>query len=326
MLKTTIIPVASGKGGVGKTFLTANLAIALAEMGHSTIAIDMDLGGSNLSSFLGLPNRFPGTGDFLKARTAELEELLVPTSTPNLTFIPGEGRTPFLANIPYAQKVRLISRIKTLTADYILLDLGAGTAFNTLDFFRIAPYGLIITTPEYPAVMNMLAFIKNFFLRTIVRSFVKNQPVLDLLRSTFKQPMTTQQLTLEVLQSKISAIDSKAGEVLASLCKNYRPRVIFNMGEEPDEMKIAGQINKSLKKILSLEVDYFGFIFNDPTVRLSVKKQTSFLPDNRKSIAALSIVRIVERIVKFWENPIHKSARRIMESSQRFYDDWAREN
>ena len=70
-----IIPVASGKGGVGKTFIAANLAIALAEMGHRVIAVDLDLGGSNLHSFLGLSNRHPGIGDFLKARTAELDEL-----------------------------------------------------------------------------------------------------------------------------------------------------------------------------------------------------------------------------------------------------------
>ena len=74
-----IVPIASGKGGVGKTFLTANLAIALAEAGHRTIAVDMDLGGSNLYSFLGIPNRFPGIGDFLKARSAELEDLQVKT-------------------------------------------------------------------------------------------------------------------------------------------------------------------------------------------------------------------------------------------------------
>ena len=67
-----IIPVASGKGGVGKSFLTANLGFALGEMGHRTVAVDMDLGGSNLHAFLGLSNRFPGIGDFLKARTAKL--------------------------------------------------------------------------------------------------------------------------------------------------------------------------------------------------------------------------------------------------------------
>lgn len=54
-----IIPVASGKGGVGKTFVSANLAIALAEMGHRVIAVDLDLGGSNLHAFFGLSNRYP---------------------------------------------------------------------------------------------------------------------------------------------------------------------------------------------------------------------------------------------------------------------------
>ena len=99
-----IVPIAGGKGGVGKSFLTANLAAALAEMGHRTIAVDADLGASNLHSFLGLPNEYPGIGDFLKARTAELDEMLVPTTIPNLHFLPGEGRTPFMANIPHAQK------------------------------------------------------------------------------------------------------------------------------------------------------------------------------------------------------------------------------
>jgi len=85
-----------------KTFFTANLAIALAEKGHPTIAVDMDLGGANLHLFLGLPNRFPGIGNFLKARSAELEEMLVPTEIPNLQFLPGDGLSPFMANIPHA--------------------------------------------------------------------------------------------------------------------------------------------------------------------------------------------------------------------------------
>ena len=82
--------------------------MALARRGHKTIVVDMDLGGSNLHSFLGLSNRYPGIGDFLKAKTADLEELLVPTGTANLQFLPGDGRTPFMANIPHGQKEKLI--------------------------------------------------------------------------------------------------------------------------------------------------------------------------------------------------------------------------
>jgi flagellar biosynthesis protein FlhG len=55
-----VIPVASGKGGVGKTFVSANLAIALAELGYRVITVDLDFGGANLHSFLGLSNCHPG--------------------------------------------------------------------------------------------------------------------------------------------------------------------------------------------------------------------------------------------------------------------------
>ena len=97
----TIIPIAAGKGGVGKSFLTASLGIALAQQGHRTIAVDMDLGGSNLHSFLGLPNRYPGIGDYLQAKSGSLESLQVATGIDNLTFLPGDGKTPFMANIQY---------------------------------------------------------------------------------------------------------------------------------------------------------------------------------------------------------------------------------
>jgi flagellar biosynthesis protein FlhG len=76
---TTIIPVASGKGGVGKSLIAANLSMALARLGHETVAVDLDLGGSNLHSYFGLPNKFPGIGDYLKGGRSDLENLLIKT-------------------------------------------------------------------------------------------------------------------------------------------------------------------------------------------------------------------------------------------------------
>ena len=89
----TIIPIAAGKGGVGKTFLTANLGLALAEYGKKVIVIDLHLGGSNLHSFLGLSNQYPGLGEFIRNRQLQLESLLVPTLFPNLRFLPGETQS-----------------------------------------------------------------------------------------------------------------------------------------------------------------------------------------------------------------------------------------
>lgn len=317
--RTTIIPIASGKGGVGKSFLTANLGVVLAEMGHATVVVDMDLGGSNLHFFLGLPNQYPGIGDFLKARSAGLEDLLVSTEIPNLMFLPGDGLSPFMANIPYTQKIRLISHIVRLPAEYILLDLGAGTSFNTLDFFRLSSHGFIVTTPQYPAIMNMLVFLKNLILRVIQGNINKNQYISDMLSSFYNQPMTAERTTIEDLRSRIDTVDGEAGKTIKTLCHKYRPRIVFNMGEHPDEIKIAAQINKSLEGSLSIKADYFGFIFNDPAIGQSIKKRTVFMTSYRNSMAAENIERIGDRIVKYWDINVNNSAQLLLNKTRQIY-------
>ena len=308
----TIIPVASGKGGVGKSFVTANLAAALADLGHRVIAVDLDLGGSNLFAFLGLSNRHPGIGDFLKARTAELEDLLVPTPIANLRFLAGDGRTPFMANIPHGQKLRLISRLKSLPAEYVLLDLSAGAAFNTLDFFRLSPFGLVVTLPEYPAIINLMTFLKHVLIRTIEKAFSGDPSIRYLLGEIYKMPSAGRPLDIALLKEKAAAVDPAAAETIAALCRRFRPRILFNKGEQPEDMNVSRQISAGLRKVLSIEGDYFGLIYRDPGIRLSTNGRHIHLRHFPDSPAAVSIRQTAERIVAFWEKPIDRSAQRIM--------------
>jgi flagellar biosynthesis protein FlhG len=318
--ESTVIPIASGKGGVGKTFFTANLAMALAKMGHPTVAVDLDLGASNLHSYLGLANRFPGIGDFLKARSSGLEELLVPGKISNLQFLSGDGMSPFTANIPYAQKVRLLSRIVRLPAEYILLDLGAGTSFNTLDYFRLSRQGFLITIPDYPSVINMLVFLRNFLLRVIEANLIKNRYVRELLRDNYKLAMNDKGTNIEEFREKVAARDRKAGEVIGAVCKKIRPHVVFNLCDHPDEVQIAERITRSLKKKLSIEADFFGFVFSDSFVRVALNKGIPFLPNYQNSMAAQGIERIARRIVKLWDTPVEQSAQRLLRLAKKVYE------
>lgn len=315
----TIIPIAAGKGGVGKSFLTSNLAIALAQQGHRTIAVDMDLGGSNLHSFLGMPNRHPGIGDYLQAKSGALDSLLVPTEIDNLTFLPGDGKTPFMANIPFAQKMKLIAHIKKLPAAYILLDLGAGSTFNTLDFFSISKKGIVVTTPEPPAIMNMLVFLKNFLLRSISRSLSRNHALRNFLRELNKRPMEGQMSSIRSLRDEIAAEDPEAAKTITEVYENCSPRIIFNLGEHPDELKVTDQISKRLETVLSLAAEYFGFIFHDPSVRLSVREQKALLTNWPECEAAENIYRIARRVDKYWKVPVQNSAALLEETVREFY-------
>jgi flagellar biosynthesis protein FlhG len=312
----TIIPVASGKGGVGKSFLTANLAIALAEKGASTLAIDLDLGGSNLHSFLGLPNRYPGVGDFLKARVGELEDLIVPTGITNLGFLAGEGRSPFLANLPFAQKIRLLKSIQRLPAQYILLDLGAGSTLNTLDFFRITPRGLMVTTPEYTSIMGMLGFLKHCCLRVVVRTVSKLPAARERIEDLCRQPMSSGRLTMDEILNELDAVEPGAAESIRHFLKAFRPRLVFNMGEDVRDMDLSQNIDKSLRTILSIEVDYFGFLFDDPAVRQSVKTGAVYTTQNRDRLTVKLMEGIANRIARFWDSPIPDSARRIKKGTE----------
>lgn len=315
----TIIPVAGGKGGVGKSIFVANLAIALAEAGHTTVAVDMDLGSSNLHTYLGLNNLNPGIGDFLKVKKDDIESLVYDTEIDNLRFLPGDGRTPFMANVPHAQKVRLMREIKKIPARYILLDLGAGSSFNTLDFFGMARHGIIITTFEYAAIMNVLVFLRNFILR-IMRSLVrKNGRALEFMEHVLKSPMTGEAIRISEIIDHISKIDTELGSKAGKVCQYYRPRFVFNMGDHHEELKVINHLDQTIREKLSLEVDYIGFIFNEKQIRESVKKKLPLIPHYRESFATNEITSIARRIIKLWDGPIDNSLEKLMAVTQKNY-------
>ncbi|MCJ7615718.1 MAG: P-loop NTPase [Desulfobacterales bacterium] len=320
--KTTIIPIASGKGGVGKSFLTANLSIAIAKLGYSTAVVDLDLGGSNLYTYLGIPNKHPGIGDYLKGKKVRFSDLLVRTKTSNLKYIPGDGRTPFMADIPYAQRQILLGELKRIPARYVLLDLGSGSTFNTLNFYGIAHKGIIVTTSEVPSIMNSLAFLRNFMFYIILKAVSHNKEALKMLTTAFRQPIKSEPLSVKSLLHKISSVDSDLAIKAHNLCSNYRPRIIVNMGDSFDELKVLRKIDEVLKTRLSIEADYFGFIYYDDVIRRSVQNSKILFLHYPQCLASKSIKNVAIRITKIWDQPVENSMVRLFEDTKRKHALW----
>jgi len=162
-----LIPIGSGKGGVGKTVFTANLGAALAASGRTVILVDLDLGGANLHTCLGVRNKHPGVGSIIWKKEKHLEALVIPTGMDRLFLIPGDNLLPGTANLEYFTKRRIIKELGELTADYVLLDLGAGAAYNVIDFWLMASNGILITAPEIPSILNAYSFLKTAAFRLL---------------------------------------------------------------------------------------------------------------------------------------------------------------
>lgn len=147
-----IITIASGKGGVGKTTLTANLGIALSEIGFKVLLIDADIAMSNLSLLVGLENP-PIT----------LHDVLLGSSSAQDAIYDGPGKIKIIPSglsISNYQRVdveRLVSVVKNLITDfdYILIDAPAGIDKNVISAISASTQVLLITEPTSPSVADV---------------------------------------------------------------------------------------------------------------------------------------------------------------------------
>lgn len=320
--KTTIIPIASGKGGVGKSIFAANLAIALAEMGHSTVAVDLDLGGSNLHSCLGMPNRYPGIGDFLKSGKYAFKDLIVPTKIDRLKFVPGDGKTPFMADISNNQRRTLLKVIKNIRARYVILDLGAGTVFKTLNFYGLSYKGLIVSSFETPSIMNFMMFLRNFMFRILATVARKDKQVLNMLIQHFQQPIHSEPVTVRSLLERMSKMNPELASKAEKICAVYRTRVVFNMGDHPDDLLLLKKLGSTIRDGMSIQPEFFGFVFYDDQVRRCAKNRQVLLSDYPESIASLGIEFIAKRIIRLWDTVLTDTENHLSEITRKQYDLW----
>lgn len=150
---TRIIVVTSGKGGVGKTTMTANLGSAIAKRGHKVALVDADFGLRNLDLLLGLENRVVYTAIEAIAGDCRLEQALVRDKRqPNLALLPAAQNRNKEAVSPEQMKKLVMSLAKAF--DYILVDCPAGIELGFRNAIVAAKEAIIVTTPEVTAVRD----------------------------------------------------------------------------------------------------------------------------------------------------------------------------
>jgi flagellar biosynthesis protein FlhG len=155
-----IIAVASGKGGVGKTWLAITLAHALARLGRRTLLFDGDLGLANVDIQLGLMPQHD-LGGVLAGRLS-LAQATLPFAPGGFDVIAGRSGCGRLAGVPQARLTRLCDDLVATAAgyDHVILDLGAGLERTVRELTRLAGTCVVVTTDEPTALTDAYAFIK----------------------------------------------------------------------------------------------------------------------------------------------------------------------
>lgn len=265
--------VGGGKGGVGKTLITANLAVTLARSGARVVAIDLDLGGANLHTCLGADaENMPCLTDFFERRVGTIHDLVQPTAIENLSIISGAADAVSIANLAHAQKHKLLSKIRTLRADYILLDLGAGTAFNTLDFFLFADVGILTVLPEPTSVENAYRFVKSVFYRKL-KMAERDFEVRALVDSIMERKAELQISTPADLLRQIERESPLTGGIVREAIGNFDLKFILNQVRTQADAEIGYGIRNVCRKYFGINIDFLGHLEYDSAVWQSVRRR-----------------------------------------------------
>lgn len=290
-----LLPIASGKGGVGKSVIAANLGLSLCRSGRTVVLVDLDLGGSNLHTFLGVKNHNAGIGSLVWKRERSLADLLVETGYERLYLVPGDGLLPGTGNLDWFTKKRILKDLASLPADFAILDLGAGSSFNVVDFFLASSEGLLVVRPEITSVLNAYAFLKTAAFRALSRSFPEKSPGRTAVYGFASVKNEGSGLSFLDFARELSGRFPEGPAALERFSA-LRPRAIMNMGRERGDAELGQRLREIAAKNLGITVDFSGYLADDPALPASIAARRLLFDSQPASAFSRGIAALSSRI------------------------------
>jgi flagellar biosynthesis protein FlhG len=268
--------IGGGKGGVGKSFVAANLAVRLAQLGRRVVIVDGDLGGANLDAIFGC-NRPPHTlAHFFARQVAKLDDLRVSTGVERLSLVAGDAEVLGSGNPQHAQKLKLIRHLRRLDCDVVIIDLGAGTTFNTLDLWLAADLQLVVATPEPTAVQNCFAFIKAATLRDLERRTGVERRGID--------------------HASLRRLVMESDGARAALTRTTR--LVVNRATAAEGRRVTNVLHDLAGRFLGGGVQLLGIVHDDRSVATSIRNMVPLLVDNPAAPAAVDVASLATALVE----------------------------
>ena len=290
-----ILAIGGGKGGTGKSLITASMGICLADRGNGVLLIDADLGTANLHTFLGLEPPKTSLSDFLAKRKTPISGVITKTGIKNLTLISGAQDMLGIANLSYGQKLRILNNITKLNYQYILLDLGPGTSFNTLDFFLVSHCGILITSPEPTSIENTYRFTKGLLFRYL-RKIINEKVVRSLIDDGIRQRRGQKFGSIFDLLEVIEKIEPRLGNTIANHLSTLDIKLIVNQVRTNKDRFIGQRMAIAAKKFFGIPIDFLGNISQDDKVSKGLRQKKPLMAYLPYSEAFKEITEITHKI------------------------------
>ena len=291
--------VGGGKGGVGKSVLSTIFALWLARMGKRTIIVDVDLGGANVHTLLGIKSPPKTINDYITKKYPNLEDICINTGVENLRLLSGASEILSLANLQFAQKVKIIQGLRQLNAEYVILDLGAGTSYNVLDFFLIAQRQVVMLTPQPISIQNSYAFVRNAVYRKLSRIASQKPGMLSIIKSAMDPK---NELNVRTIKELFQVIRNDGGADAADFLKKelatIQPALVTNMVRNQKDRNAGSIIQLVSEKYLMIKPMDLGGIVYDNQLNTLVSGMTPLTEIDQSSEAFAGMYDITSKLIQ----------------------------
>ena len=288
-----MIALGGGKGGVGKTFLTANLAAALAELGLSVAAVDTDLEGANLHTWLGVPSPRASLADFSAGRESDPAKLLLETAA----LIAATHANLDSAQPTGARRVELLKALRRLPADVVLVDCGAGAHRAVVDYFLSGDEGVLVLHAEPTSVENAYGFLRAAFYRRMQLAMLESD-VRNRIREAMDQRNERGIRTPLDLLREVQSLDVEEGERFLLAMRTLRPHIVVNEVQTAEDVKLGFSVRSVCRKYFGIEAEYAGYVNRDEAVPKSMQKRRPVVITHPRSDAAVYLRRIASKLAE----------------------------
>jgi flagellar biosynthesis protein FlhG len=290
------IAIGGGKGGIGKSLVAVTLGIELVRRGMRVVLVDCDLGGANLHSFLGMEYPKETLSDFVLRRVENLSQLVITTPVAGLGLISGARNAIQVANPMHQQKLRLLRAVQKLDADVAVLDLGAGTHYNVVDFFLQAHHGILVIVPEPTSVENAYRFLKAAFLRR-VRGMDASFGIRDLIQEVTRARGQRPLVPVEIVRA-VAERDPDAGAALEREMASFKPLLLVNQAREPKDLALGEGMCAASRRLFGLELTYLGHLRHYDQVWRAVRAHQPVFFEKLGKSFALDLAAVAGRLLE----------------------------
>ena len=294
----TIWAVGGGKGGVGKSVISTLLGFWLSQMGKRTVLIDVDFGGANLHTMLGIKSPPKTINDYITKKYDRLEEICIETGIENLRLLSGASEILSLANLQFAQKVKIMQSISQLDTDIAILDLGSGTSYNVLDFFLMAHRKIVVLTPQPISIQNAYAFVRNAVYRKLSR-LSSQKPALLATIKTAMDPKNN--MNVRTVKDLLKAVQENNSEedmnLLSREIMGIRPALVTNMTKSPRDREAGRIIQLVSQKYLMIHPTILGSVMRDNQIDNMISGMAPLTAIDRSSEAIAGVYSIVTDLI-----------------------------